>query len=81
ILLFLILLSFRKQFQFSGVLATLYLMFYAVLRFIAEVFREPDVQVGYFFGGLTLGQVLSLGMFAFGFFLFLSRKSKKYGIL
>ena len=56
-------------------------MFYAVLRFIAEVFREPDVQVGYFFGGLTLGQVLSLGMFAFGFFLFLSRKSKKYGIL
>ncbi|MEK7549413.1 MAG: prolipoprotein diacylglyceryl transferase [Patescibacteria group bacterium] len=81
ILLFLILLFFRKQFQFSGALATLYLMFYAVLRFIAEIFREPDVQVGYFFGGLTLGQVLSLGMFIVGLFLFLSRKSKKYGIL
>jgi phosphatidylglycerol---prolipoprotein diacylglyceryl transferase len=41
-------------------------MFYAVFRTFCEFFREPDQQVGYFFGVITMGQMLSIAMFAVG---------------
>jgi phosphatidylglycerol:prolipoprotein diacylglycerol transferase len=31
-----------------------------------EFFREPDPQLGYLMGGITMGQLLSLPMLAFG---------------
>jgi phosphatidylglycerol:prolipoprotein diacylglycerol transferase len=33
------------------------------------LFREPDVQIGYIFGFLSMGQILSLAMIALGMFL------------
>lgn len=39
---------------------------YGVLRTFAEFFRQPDVQIGFLPGGVTMGQVLSLPMIAVG---------------
>lgn len=35
---------------------------YGVFRIFVEFFREPDVQLGYLFGGITMGQLLTLPM-------------------
>ncbi|MBW2980770.1 prolipoprotein diacylglyceryl transferase [Candidatus Woesearchaeota archaeon] len=40
-----------------------FVILYAVLRFIVEFFREPDLQLGFIFGALTMGQVLCVVMF------------------
>jgi phosphatidylglycerol:prolipoprotein diacylglycerol transferase len=39
---------------------------YAVARSICELFREPDAQLGFLWGGLTMGMVLSLPLLLFG---------------
>ena len=39
---------------------------YAVTRSFAELFREPDAQLGFLWGGLTMGMVLSLPLLLFG---------------
>ena len=49
----------------SGVFATGYGLF----RFIVEFFREPDAQLGYLVGGLTMGQLLSLPLVLYGAYL------------
>ncbi len=39
---------------------------YGIFRIIAELFREPDVHLGFFFDALTMGQLLSVPMVLFG---------------
>jgi phosphatidylglycerol:prolipoprotein diacylglycerol transferase len=39
---------------------------YAVARSFCELFREPDPQLGFLWGGLTMGTVLSLPLLLFG---------------
>ena len=39
---------------------------YAVARSFAELFREPDAQLGFLWGGLTMGMLLSLPLLLFG---------------
>jgi phosphatidylglycerol:prolipoprotein diacylglycerol transferase len=39
---------------------------YGIARTTAEFFREPDIQIGYLAGGLTMGMLLSIPMIAFG---------------
>jgi phosphatidylglycerol:prolipoprotein diacylglycerol transferase len=39
---------------------------YALTRSFAELFREPDAQVGFLWGGLTMGMLLSLPLLLFG---------------
>jgi phosphatidylglycerol:prolipoprotein diacylglycerol transferase len=46
----------------SGVFAT----GYGLARIVSEFFREPDVQMGYYAGGLTMGMILSIPMVLFG---------------
>ena len=49
-LLFLILnLIIKKSFYKKGECAALFLLFYSIFRIIAELFREPDLQIGYIF--------------------------------
>jgi phosphatidylglycerol:prolipoprotein diacylglycerol transferase len=50
----------RKQNFKTGTPAILFLIFYATARIVCEFFREPDQQIGYFFGWLSQGQLLSL---------------------
>jgi phosphatidylglycerol---prolipoprotein diacylglyceryl transferase len=39
---------------------------YGVVRCISELFREPDQQLGFLWGGLTMGMLLSVPMMVFG---------------
>ena len=42
---------------------------YGLFRFIVEFFRQPDAQIGLFYGFFSMGQLLSLPMFLLGSFL------------
>ena len=52
-----------------GLLTGIFLTGYGVTRIAAECFREPDAFLGYYAGGLTMGQILSFPILAFGLFL------------
>lgn len=43
-----------------------FLLGYGTLRFFVELTREPDSQLGYLLGPLTMGQLLSLALLAAG---------------
>lgn len=43
----------------GGTLFAAFLISYGVLRSFVELFREPDVQLGFLVGQLTMGQILS----------------------
>lgn len=42
------------------------LALYGVFRIAVEFFRQPDVQLGFLFGGATMGQLLSIPLVAAG---------------
>lgn len=66
LVLFVVLWFGRKKLQKPGQLSMVFLFGYALSRFFVEFFREPDVQVGYLWAGLTMGQLLSLAMMLTG---------------
>ncbi len=73
ILLFIVvqLLAWRPRLpEQRGQIGGAFLAGYALCRFTVEFFREPDAQLGYLLGGLTMGQLLSLPMLAGGLLLF-----------
>ena len=50
-----------------GVLSGIFLVGYGCARIIAELFREPDEQLGFLFNaGITMGQLLSVPMVVLG---------------
>jgi len=49
-----------------GLIIGLFAMIYAVLRSFCEMFREPDPQLGFLFGHLTMGILLSVPLFLVG---------------
>lgn len=54
-----------------GRIGGIFLLGYAISRFSVEFVREPDAQLGFLFGGATMGQLLCLPMAAFGIWTFL----------
>jgi len=60
----------------KGFMFWLFVVMYSALRFTVEFFREPDPQLGFIIGWLTMGQILSIIMFAIGVF-FIIRVYKK----
>ena len=53
----------RRRGTFLG----LFLIMYGCFRFVIEFVREPDVQLGYLWGGwLTMGQLLSVPLILVG---------------
>jgi len=53
----------------SGAISGIFLIGYAISRIIAELFREPDMQIGLFFNAISMGQILSLPLLFTGIFL------------
>jgi phosphatidylglycerol:prolipoprotein diacylglycerol transferase len=43
-----------------GLLGGIFLFGYGLCRMVAEFFREPDPQLGFLWGGATMGQLLSI---------------------
>ena len=64
--LFLRFLIRRGRLAYPGFVAGAFAAGYGVARTVAEFFREPDVQIGYLAGGLTMGMALSIPMIVFG---------------
>ncbi len=56
-----------------GSVFALFLIGYGVFRIFVENFREPDTQIGYLLGGLTMGQLLSSTMIALGMMIWILR--------
>lgn len=65
LLIFIVLFIMRNKTRFVGQLAIMYGILYSVARIVAELFRQPDVQLGFLFGTswLTMGMLIS-GCFA-----------------
>lgn len=74
VVLFVLLWIKKDHKAFSGALIARFLILYGAFRILVEFFREPDVQVGYFWGLLTMGQILSILMILFGTFLVFGRR-------
>jgi phosphatidylglycerol:prolipoprotein diacylglycerol transferase len=53
-------------FRRPGLLGGIFVLGYSVARILCEFFREPDAQLGFLFGGTTMGQLLSFPMAAAG---------------
>lgn len=59
-----------------GLAAGLYALIYGLSRIVVEFVREPDAQLGYFGGFVTMGMMLSVPLLAIGIWLLLrSRRS------
>jgi len=58
-----------RETQTPGFLGGVFLTGYALARAFVELFREPDAHLGYLFGVVTMGQLLSLPMLAAGAYL------------
>jgi phosphatidylglycerol:prolipoprotein diacylglycerol transferase len=56
----------RKKNLPVGVVFWCFVSFYGVFRFLVEFTREPDPQLGFVLGNLSMGQLLSLPMFVLG---------------
>ncbi|HEB69638.1 MAG TPA: prolipoprotein diacylglyceryl transferase [Desulfobulbus sp.] len=57
-----------------GTMVVLFLILYGILRFCVEFVRQPDPQLGKVLLGLTMGQLLSLGMILLGLLLYVVRR-------
>jgi phosphatidylglycerol:prolipoprotein diacylglycerol transferase len=49
-----------------GLIVGSFACFYAIARSACEFFREPDAQLGFLWGGATMGQLLSVPLFLAG---------------
>jgi phosphatidylglycerol---prolipoprotein diacylglyceryl transferase len=67
IILFLILniQIFKRKYKI-GTSSYLFLIYYGFFRIISEIFREPDMQIGYLFDLFSMGTVLSFFMILSG---------------
>ncbi len=65
IVLFIILNVFVRKSRPMGSVSGLFLIGYGLFRIIVEFFRQPDAQLG-LFGGISMGQILSVPMIIIG---------------
>jgi len=78
--LFTILWVYARKPRPEAAVSGLFLFCYGVFRFMVELMREPDAQLGYLaFGWVTMGQILSLPMILFGAWLLWWAHRKQIG--
>ena len=52
--------------EHNGLVSALFITLYGIFRISMERFREPDAQLGFFFGHITMGQMLSVPLILVG---------------
>ena len=71
LILFIILnIIIHKKKYLIGTCSYLFLILYGLFRIFSEIFREPDPQIGYFLGFISLGMILSIFMIFFGLIIY-----------
>lgn len=63
-ILFIIMWILRKKTFKDGMMVAIFMLLYGVFRFTIEFFKEPDPQIGFLLGYLTMGQILCMAMVA-----------------
>ena len=77
IILFLILYFISIYSKTIGVISSSFLIFYGVIRFAIEYFRQPDSHLGYVaFDSLSMGQILCIPMIIIGIIMFIFSRKK-----
>ncbi len=78
VLLLIIYLLHRFQVK-RGIPAFMFLLLYGLFLFAIEFVRQPDVQLGFLWGGATMGQLLSIPMIFVGLagVVYISRRENK----
>ena len=61
----------------TGFISASFLLGYALMRSLMEQFREPDSQIGFLFGGITMGQMLSFPLIVIGSYIIANIFRKK----
>jgi phosphatidylglycerol:prolipoprotein diacylglycerol transferase len=56
----------RRALRRPGFILGAFALGYGIARTICELFREPDIQLGFLWGGLTMGMLLSLPLMIAG---------------
>jgi phosphatidylglycerol:prolipoprotein diacylglycerol transferase len=67
--------ALKKKYKI-GQSSSLFLIFYGIFRIVAEQFREPDSQLGYVLGNLSMGTILSFIMVISGFIILIIIRKK-----
>jgi phosphatidylglycerol:prolipoprotein diacylglycerol transferase len=75
--LFLILWLLKDKKLPAGGLLAIFLSLYGAFRFLVEFLREPDPQLGFILGPLTMGQTLSAFMIVGGIVLFVYLRGRR----
>ena len=57
-----------------GTCSFMFLIIYGFFRIISEFFREPDIQLGYLFGSISMGMFLSVFMILAGVIIYFKKK-------
>ena len=66
VLFFVINYTMLKKDYVIGKCSYLFLIYYGIFRIISEIFREPDIQLGYLFNLFSMGTILSICMILSG---------------
>ncbi len=67
----------KKNFITSpGLISSIFLIFYSLFRFFIEFLRQPDEHIGLVVLNLSMGQIISIGFFLAGLFLFFKTKNE-----
>lgn len=75
--LFAILFFINSKTNVKGIVSSSFLIFYGLIRFIIEFYRQPDAHIGYIvLDTISMGQILCIPMIIIGFFILIySRKN------
>ena len=65
----------KKMDKKSGVISSLFLIFYSIFRFLIEFLRVPDPQIGYLIFNLSMGQIISVIFLVFGIYLYFKKNN------
>lgn len=69
VLLFVVMLAIARRKRPDGYVTGWLLMLYGIMRFLVEFVREPDAHLGAVLGPLSMGQLLTVPVFAVGVWL------------
>jgi len=77
IVLFMLLYFIGRKTKKAGIVSAWFLVLYGIFRIFVEFFREPDAHIGFLFGIMTEGQLLSGLMLICGITLLISIREKQ----
>ena len=67
---------FRQNYK-TGTCSYIFLIFYGIFRIFSEIYREPDLQIGYLFNLFSMGTILSILMVLAGLIIFFKKNDIK----